>query len=76
MPPGRSQKRELRRPLTLTNMAGTGTGTGTGTRLLLLQLLLSRKMKMRIRPQMRKRMMTPLLASLPSSTTTGSDNLA
>eukprot|EP00957_Ditylum_brightwellii_P170381 12968504-Ditylum_brightwellii.AAC.1 len=68
--PGRSQKRELRRLLTLTNMAGTR------TRLLLLQLLPSRKMRMRIRPQMRKRMTTSLLASPPSSTTTRSDNPA
>eukprot|EP00957_Ditylum_brightwellii_P112188 8553484-Ditylum_brightwellii.AAC.1 len=74
MLPGRSQKREPRRPLTLTNMEGTG--TGIGTRLLLLQLLPSRKMRMRIRPQMRKRVTTSLMASLPSSTTTGSDNPA
>eukprot|EP00957_Ditylum_brightwellii_P133651 10189520-Ditylum_brightwellii.AAC.1 len=51
-------------------------GTGTRTRLLILQLLPSRKMRIRIRPQMRKRMATPLLASLPSSTTTRSDNPA
>eukprot|EP00957_Ditylum_brightwellii_P003574 270782-Ditylum_brightwellii.AAC.1 len=51
-------------------------GTGTRTRLLLLQLLPSRKIRMRIRPQMRKRMMMSLLDSLPSSTTTGSDNPA
>eukprot|EP00957_Ditylum_brightwellii_P046788 3550872-Ditylum_brightwellii.AAC.1 len=55
-----------------------GTGTGTRTRLLLLQLLLSRKMgmRMRIRPQMKKKMTTPLLDSLPSLTTTGSNNPA
>eukprot|EP00957_Ditylum_brightwellii_P137121 10455361-Ditylum_brightwellii.AAC.1 len=74
MLPGRSQKRELGIPLTLTNAAGVG--TGTRTRLHLLQLLPSRKMRMRIRPQMRKSMLTSLLASLPSSTTTGSDDLA
>eukprot|EP00957_Ditylum_brightwellii_P062403 4735668-Ditylum_brightwellii.AAC.1 len=72
MPPGRSQKRELRRHLSLTNAAGTG----TRTRLLLLQLLPSRKMRMMIRPQMRKRTTMTLLASPPSSTTTGSDNPA
>eukprot|EP00957_Ditylum_brightwellii_P089052 6781560-Ditylum_brightwellii.AAC.1 len=76
MPPGRSQKRELGRPLTLTNVAEIGTGTGTRIRLLLPKLLPSRKIQMRIRPQMRKRMTTSLLASLPSSTTTGSDNPA
>eukprot|EP00957_Ditylum_brightwellii_P068811 5223491-Ditylum_brightwellii.AAC.1 len=76
MPPGRSQKRELRKSLMLTNAAEIETGTGIGTRLLLLQLLPSRKMRMKIRPQMRTRMMTPLLAALPSSTTAGSDNPA
>eukprot|EP00957_Ditylum_brightwellii_P161401 12289315-Ditylum_brightwellii.AAC.1 len=73
MLPGRSQKRELRRPLTLTNTAGTG--AGTRTRLFLPQLLPSRKLRMRISPQMRKRMTISLLASLPSSRTTGSDNV-
>eukprot|EP00957_Ditylum_brightwellii_P087570 6666571-Ditylum_brightwellii.AAC.1 len=33
-------------------------------------------MRMRISPQMRKRTMMPLLALLPSLTTTGSDNPA